>query len=94
MPVPTRHTDRWSYLGVFCAGQVPATAAAAPASEAAASAPTMLLAGKRALVTGASSGIGAAIAAKFIEYGAAVAASGRDKAALEALGDRVIVCNG
>ncbi len=53
----------------------------------------MPLGGKRALITGASSGIGAAIAAKFAEYGAVVAASGRNKAALEQLKPRV-VCDG
>lgn len=41
------------------------------------------LAGKIALVTGSSRGIGAAIAARFAAEGAAVALHGRDRAALE-----------
>jgi NAD(P)-dependent dehydrogenase (short-subunit alcohol dehydrogenase family) len=43
------------------------------------------LAGARALVTGASRGIGRAVAQLFLERGARVALSARDKAALEAV---------
>lgn len=49
----------------------------------------MRLAGKRAVVTGASSGIGAAIAAAYATEGAKVLAVGRDEAKLAALGDGV-----
>lgn len=47
------------------------------------------LEGRRALVTGASSGIGAAIAELFAEAGADVAGHGRDGDRLARLGDRV-----
>lgn len=46
------------------------------------------IAGKTALVTGASSGIGAEIAAVFTEAGARVIATGRSEARLKALADR------
>jgi len=46
----------------------------------------LTLAGRRVIVTGASSGIGAAIAKMFAGYGASVAAVGRNRAALEELG--------
>ncbi|WP_300064131.1 SDR family NAD(P)-dependent oxidoreductase [uncultured Roseobacter sp.] len=47
------------------------------------------LAGKTALVTGASSGIGTAIAEVFADAGADIAAHGRDKGRLAALGQTV-----
>ena len=47
------------------------------------------LTGKAAIVTGASSGIGAAIAESFARAGADVALSGRDSAKLEAVAARV-----
>ncbi len=46
----------------------------------------MTLAGRTALVTGASRGIGRAIAQVFAGAGARVVVSGRDKGALDALG--------
>merc|ERR1711970_738296 len=45
-----------------------------------------MLVGKRIIVTGASSGIGSAIASVFAQYGGKVAASGRNAAGLDALG--------
>ena len=54
------------------------------------------LSGKTALVTGATGGIGGAIARAFHKQGATVAISGRQVDKLEALkaelGDRVVVC--
>ncbi|WP_299680119.1 glucose 1-dehydrogenase [uncultured Roseobacter sp.] len=47
------------------------------------------LAGKTALITGASSGIGTAIAEVFADAGADIAAHGRDKGRLAALGQTV-----
>jgi NAD(P)-dependent dehydrogenase (short-subunit alcohol dehydrogenase family) len=47
------------------------------------------LAGKRALVTGASSGIGAGIAVAFAAEGAAVAVAGRDRGRVDALCGRI-----
>ncbi len=47
------------------------------------------LAGKTALVTGASSGIGTAIAEVFADAGADIAGHGRDTARLDALGQRI-----
>src|SRR5690606_13551525 len=44
------------------------------------------IAGKRALVTGATKGIGAEIARVFLDAGADIAAVGRDRSALEELG--------
>jgi len=52
------------------------------------------LVGKRALVTGASRGIGAAIARRFAEEGAAVALHGRDGAALESLRGAIVADGG
>lgn len=45
--------------------------------------------GKRVLVTGSSRGIGAAVAAAFVDLGASVAIHGRDAAALAALASRM-----
>ena len=45
-----------------------------------------MLAGKRVLVTGASSGIGASIARIFAGYGATLAVAGRNKDGLDELG--------
>ncbi|MEM6372268.1 MAG: glucose 1-dehydrogenase [Pseudomonadota bacterium] len=50
------------------------------------------LTGKTALITGASSGIGAAIAEVFADAGADIAGHGRDEARLAALGARVEQC--
>ncbi len=47
------------------------------------------LAGRTALITGASSGIGTAIAEVFAEAGADIAGHGRDEGRLAALGERV-----
>lgn len=47
------------------------------------------LKGKKALITGASSGIGTAIAEVFADAGADIAAHGRDKDRLAALGERI-----
>jgi NAD(P)-dependent dehydrogenase (short-subunit alcohol dehydrogenase family) len=47
------------------------------------------MAGLRALVTGSSSGIGAAIATRFTREGAAVVCAGRDLARLEAVRSRI-----
>ena len=44
-----------------------------------------MLAGKRALITGATSGIGQACARLFVKEGATVVATGRNEAALAAL---------
>jgi 3-oxoacyl-[acyl-carrier protein] reductase len=49
----------------------------------------MKLAGKRALVTGAGSGLGAAIAARFAANGAALVLAGRRRAALEAVAGEI-----
>ncbi|OTF74309.1 hypothetical protein BLA29_014204, partial [Euroglyphus maynei] len=45
--------------------------------------------GKVALVTGSSSGIGAAIALQFAQYGAKVTITGRDAAALESVAKQI-----
>jgi NAD(P)-dependent dehydrogenase (short-subunit alcohol dehydrogenase family) len=49
----------------------------------------MMLAGKRAIVTGAGSGLGAAIAARFAANGAALVLAGRRRAALEAVAGEI-----
>lgn len=48
-----------------------------------------VLAGKRALVTGASSGIGRAIALRFADEGAAIAVGGRDAARVDATAGQI-----
>ena len=50
--------------------------------------------GKVALVTGSSSGIGAAIAVQFAKYGAKVTITGRDGAALESVAKQIEVESG
>ncbi len=50
------------------------------------------LAGKRALVTGASKGIGAVVAAVLAEAGADVAVGGRDRAGLDETAQKVRAC--
>ena len=52
------------------------------------------LAGKVAIVTGASRGIGAAVARAFSQAGAAVALAARDTAALDRLADELRACGG
>jgi NAD(P)-dependent dehydrogenase (short-subunit alcohol dehydrogenase family) len=70
-------------------------------SEVAAPTDPVDLRGKRAIVTGASSGIGRAIALQLADHGAAVAAAGRDPertaeicAEIERRGGRAVSCTG
>jgi NAD(P)-dependent dehydrogenase (short-subunit alcohol dehydrogenase family) len=53
-----------------------------------------LLAGKVAIITGASRGIGAATALAFAEAGAAVALAARDESALSAVAERIAASGG
>lgn len=61
----------------------------APKSRSAPYAPTMQLDGKRVLITGASRGIGEALAEKFADAGATVALVARSKDALDRLAGRL-----
>lgn len=56
--------------------------------------PTHLLAGKVAIITGASRGIGAAAARAFAEAGAAVVLAARDESALAAVAEQITASGG